>query len=107
VTHLINTANKKKGPDGKRLLTLLEVLYSTGLRVSELVGLPLSAISADRRTHRRQRQERQRACHASVRTCPSRVERILWTFATCTFCRAAKPFRKSGCSRRVRLKKVT
>lgn len=50
VTHLINTANKKKGADGKRLLTLLEVLYSTGLRVSELVGLPLSAISADRRT---------------------------------------------------------
>lgn len=50
VTHLINTAGKKKGPDGKRLLTLLEVLYSTGLRVSELVGLPLSAITADRRS---------------------------------------------------------
>lgn len=50
VTNLIQTASKKKGPDGKRLVTLLEVLYATGLRVSELVGLPLSAISADRRS---------------------------------------------------------
>lgn len=49
VMKLIQTAQKKKGPDGKRLVALLEVLYATGLRVSELVGLPVSAISQDRR----------------------------------------------------------
>lgn len=50
VTKLIKTAQEKKGNDGKRLVALLEVLYATGLRVSELVGLPLSAISQDRRS---------------------------------------------------------
>ncbi|MAS87785.1 MAG: tyrosine recombinase [Micavibrio sp.] len=44
VTHLITTAGKSGTPASKRLVCLLEMLYSSGLRVSELVGLPLSSI---------------------------------------------------------------
>ena len=48
VSTLIRTAGQSGGGDGTRLVCLLEMLYATGLRVSELVGLPLSAISDDR-----------------------------------------------------------
>ena len=49
VDDLLNAARARKGADGARLVALVEILYATGLRVSELVGLPLSAVSRDGR----------------------------------------------------------
>ncbi len=47
VDRLIDAARAKEGADGGRMATLLEILYGTGLRVSELVTLPLSAVERD------------------------------------------------------------
>jgi len=48
VGRLLDTAENEE----KRIYTLLEVLYASGLRVSELVGLPVSAADVDNRTLR-------------------------------------------------------
>jgi integrase/recombinase XerD len=40
---LISTAREKKNADGLRLTCVLEILYASGLRVSELAMLPVSA----------------------------------------------------------------
>ena len=49
VEALLAAAGARPGAEGPRLVALLELLYATGLRVSELVGLPLAAIARDRR----------------------------------------------------------
>lgn len=50
VTALIEAARRRPRADGVRLVALLELLYATGLRVSELISLSLGALAADR-TH--------------------------------------------------------
>jgi len=47
---LIDAAATLEGPEAIRLLCIVELLYASGLRVSELVSLPLVAVSGERRT---------------------------------------------------------
>ena len=50
VDALFDAARRQDGPGGARLVCLLETLYAAGLRVSELVTLPVSALTARDRT---------------------------------------------------------
>lgn len=45
---MIAAACRRAGPQGRRLVACLELLYATGLRASELVALPHSALAPDR-----------------------------------------------------------
>lgn len=50
IERLMTAAAGLPGPEGVRIRALIEVLYATGLRVSELVSLSLGALSRDGRT---------------------------------------------------------
>lgn len=49
---LIGAAKERPGPTGLRLVAALELLYASGLRISEMLSLPVSALSRDRATVR-------------------------------------------------------
>ena len=49
VDRLLTAVHAWPGDEGVRFTALMEILYASGLRVSELVGLPLSALTGDGR----------------------------------------------------------
>jgi integrase/recombinase XerD len=49
VGRLLEAARALPGDDGVRSVALLELLYAAGLRVSELVGMPVAAVLRDQR----------------------------------------------------------
>jgi integrase/recombinase XerD len=44
---LLSAAAARDGPEGKRICALVELCYATGMRVTELVGLPLATVQRD------------------------------------------------------------
>ncbi|MEZ5825942.1 MAG: site-specific tyrosine recombinase XerD [Geminicoccaceae bacterium] len=52
VTALIDAAHEGETPEAVRIQLLMELVYGSGLRVTELIGMPLSAVAADRSTIR-------------------------------------------------------
>ncbi len=74
---LLAAARAKPGADGARLVCLLELLYGSGLRVSELVGLPLAAVRGDKRVHRRARARATRSGWCRCRSMRARRSTLI------------------------------
>ena len=49
VEALFLEAEKFEGPEGSRLRAMLEIIYATGLRVTELISIPISSVKGHRK----------------------------------------------------------
>lgn len=68
VSALFSAAAEMEGPPGLRMTALLEILYAAGLRVSELVSLPLASIrKGDRALIVRGKGDKERLAPLTVR----------------------------------------
>lgn len=47
IERLLTAASEKDGPQGLRLSCIIELIYASGLRISELLALPLGALARD------------------------------------------------------------
>jgi integrase/recombinase XerD len=91
VTRLIAAAEAMPAGEGVRLRCLVELLYAAGLRVSELVGLPLAAAQRDPRFLLvRGKGGKERLVPLSV---PARQALVLWLEARGRFLPQGKPSR--------------
>ena len=87
MTALLAQAREWEGPEGLRLRAMAELLYGAGLRVSELVSLPLAAAKREPALSRRARQGRQGAARAAGRA---------GARGACGLSRGARPFPRRG-----------
>ncbi len=90
VAALIAAAGRDRTPAGLRLRCILELLYASGLRISELVRLPPRRRARGRALPAGARQGRQGAPGAAGRTRPARRSRPI-AIAARTFSPRARP----------------
>jgi integrase/recombinase XerD len=99
VDRLIAAAAKKDGGQGLRLACMIELLYASGLRISELLALPLSAVARDPAYRDRQGQGRQGAAGPAERRRPHGGDGLSGRRPAFNFCQRESPSKKGGTAR--------